>query len=160
MAQSGEGARNPKPQDQKNHAGQWERDPNPGRPAGKERQSSSENRNEVSEEEMDKTLADSFPASDPPSWNMGKDRSRSPATGPKKVRIKLTEESRELLARHFKQGTALQEVLNHAARSEVAGVAVYAFECAPSEAETLLEMARNHCPSAVKDIEPAIAAAR
>lgn len=32
-------------------------------------------RNEISEAEMDRTLAESFPASDPPSWNAGIDRS-------------------------------------------------------------------------------------
>ena len=35
-------------------------------------ESSSENA-QVSEEMIDKTLADSFPSSDPPSWNMGKE---------------------------------------------------------------------------------------
>ena len=29
---------------------------------------------QVPEEMIDKTLADSFPTSDPPSWNMGKER--------------------------------------------------------------------------------------
>jgi hypothetical protein len=73
--------------------------------------------------------------------------------------MELTEESRDLLARHFQEGTELHEILNHADRNEVAGIAVYAFECALPEAKTLLEMARNHCSPAVKDIEHAIAAA-
>jgi hypothetical protein len=35
---------------------------------------------ELSEEEIDKTLADSFPASDPPSWTLGrKPEAKSPA---------------------------------------------------------------------------------
>ena len=32
-------------------------------------------RSEISEAEIDRTLAESFPASDPPSWNSGVDRS-------------------------------------------------------------------------------------
>jgi hypothetical protein len=75
------------------------------------------------------------------------------------VAIELTEESRDLLVRHFQEGTALHDVLERAARNEIAGVAVYAFECEPQQAESLLEMARNHCPPAVKDIEHAIFAA-
>ena len=31
-------------------------------------------RGEISEEEIDNTIADSFPASDPPFWNCGTDR--------------------------------------------------------------------------------------
>lgn len=31
-------------------------------------------RSEITEDEMDATIADSFPASDPPSWNSGIDR--------------------------------------------------------------------------------------
>jgi hypothetical protein len=76
-----------------------------------------------------------------------------------KIPIELTEDSRNLLIRHFKEGTALHEVLKHAARKEIAGVAVYGFQCEPPDAEALLEMARNHCPPAVKDIEHAIFAA-
>jgi hypothetical protein len=125
-----------------------------------EHQPGTEVRTKISEKEMDKTLADSFPTSDPPSWNMGKETSRLPEATQKKVRMELTEESRDLLARHFKEGTELHEILDHAARNEIAGIAVYAFECEPPEAETLLEMARNHCPPAVKDIEHAIVAAR
>lgn len=35
---------------------------------------------ELSEEEIDKTLADSFPASDPPSWTLGREpEAKSPA---------------------------------------------------------------------------------
>ena len=75
------------------------------------------------------------------------------------VSIELTEESRELLMRHFRSGAPLHEVLNHAARNEIAGVAVYSFACDDAQAGELLEMARNHCPPAVKDIEHAIEAA-
>jgi hypothetical protein len=46
-----------------------------------------------------------------------------------KTSIELTEESRELLLRHFKEGTPLREILAGATRNEVAGVTVYAFEC-------------------------------
>ena len=70
----------------------------------------------------------------------------------KKIPIELTEESHELLARHFKAGTELHEILERATRKETAGIAVYAFHCEPDEAEALLDMARNHCPPAVKDI--------
>lgn len=76
-----------------------------------------------------------------------------------KVQVELTEESRELLMRHFKELTALHEVLETARRDEIAGVAVYIFECDVPHATELLEMARNHCPPAVKDIEHAIFAA-
>ncbi len=34
-------------------------------------------RSEISEEMIDKTLEDSFPASDPPSWTTGRERSTS-----------------------------------------------------------------------------------
>ncbi|HEV8725228.1 MAG TPA: hypothetical protein VGW77_31820 [Candidatus Binatia bacterium] len=73
-----------------------------------------------------------------------------------KIPMELTEESRDLLVRHFKERTELHEILNRATRNEVAGVSVYAFECEPQHAEALLEMARDHCPPAVKDIEHAI----
>jgi hypothetical protein len=76
-----------------------------------------------------------------------------------KIPIELTGESRDLLVRHFKERTELHDILEHASRNEVAGVAVYAFECEPQQAEELFEMARNHCPPAVKDIEHAIFAA-
>jgi hypothetical protein len=36
-------------------------------------ESGSERKSQVREEMIDKTLADSFPTSDPPSWNMGKE---------------------------------------------------------------------------------------
>ena len=75
------------------------------------------------------------------------------------IPMELTEESRELLMRHFDARTALRDILERAARNEVAGVAVYAFECDVRQANELLEMARNHCPPAVKDIEHAIFAA-
>ena len=75
------------------------------------------------------------------------------------VQIELTEESRELLMRHFKDRTPLHEVRAHAQRNELAGVGVYAFECDVKQATELLEMARDHCPPAVKDIEHAIFAA-
>ncbi len=74
--------------------------------------------------------------------------------------IELTEESRELLLRHFPPGAALRDLLRRAARQEIAGVAVYSFTCDVSQARELLEMARNHCPPAVKDIEHGIDAAR
>jgi hypothetical protein len=76
-----------------------------------------------------------------------------------KIPIELTEESHELLKRHFKERTGLHEILERATRSEVAEVAVYSFECEPQQAEALLNMARDHCPLAVKDIEHAIFAA-
>lgn len=76
-----------------------------------------------------------------------------------KIPIELTEESRDLLANHFKEHSDLHEILANARRGEVAGVAVYGFECEPAQAEALLEMARDHCPPAVKDIEHAIFAA-
>jgi hypothetical protein len=75
------------------------------------------------------------------------------------IQIELTEGSRELLMRHFKERTQLHEILERANRNEVAGVAVYTFECNVQQAEALLEMARDHCPPAVKDIEHAIFAA-
>jgi hypothetical protein len=73
--------------------------------------------------------------------------------------MELTEESRDLLMRHFKERTPLHDILESAARREIAGVAIYAFECDVQQANELLEMARNHCPPAVKDIEHAIFAA-
>ena len=76
-----------------------------------------------------------------------------------KIPIELTEESRDLLLRHFKERSALHEILDRATRTEVAGVTVYVFECEPRQAEVLLDMARDHCPPAVKDIEHAIFAA-
>jgi hypothetical protein len=76
-----------------------------------------------------------------------------------KIPMELTEESRDLLVRHFERGTALHEILGRAERKEIEDVVVYRFECEPPQAETLLEMARNHCPPAVKDIEHAIFAA-
>jgi hypothetical protein len=44
------------------------------RPRGSRAQAPVVHRSEISEAEIDKTLADSFPASDPPSWNSGVDR--------------------------------------------------------------------------------------
>lgn len=41
------------------------------------------------------------------------------------IQIELTEESRELLMRHFKESASLHEVLARAQRSELAGVTVY-----------------------------------
>jgi hypothetical protein len=76
-----------------------------------------------------------------------------------KIPIELTGESRDLLMRHFKEGTVLHEVLKGASRKEFADVAVYSFECEAAEAENLRAMARDHCPPAVKDIEHAIFAA-
>jgi hypothetical protein len=75
------------------------------------------------------------------------------------IQIELTEESRELLLRHFKESAPLHEVLARAQRNELAGVGVYSFECDLQQATELLEMARDHCPPAVKDIEHAIFAA-
>ena len=60
--------------------------------------------------------------------------------------------------RHFKEGSALHKALSRADRTEIAGVAVYAFECATEDAAALLAMARDHCPPAVKDIEHALSA--
>jgi hypothetical protein len=75
------------------------------------------------------------------------------------IEIELTGESRDLLMRHFKEGTELHDILNRATGREVAGVTVYTFACDVRQAESLLEMARDHCPPAVKDIEHAIFAA-
>jgi hypothetical protein len=75
------------------------------------------------------------------------------------IQIELTQESRELLMRHFKESASLHEVLARAHRNELAGVTVYSFECDLQQAAELLEMARDHCPPAVKDIEHAIFAA-
>jgi hypothetical protein len=75
------------------------------------------------------------------------------------IPMELTEESRELLMRHFDARTPLRDILGRAARNEIAGVTVYAFQCDVQQANELLEMARNHCPPAVKDIEHAIFAA-
>ena len=75
------------------------------------------------------------------------------------VHIELTEESRELLMRHFPDGAPLHEIMKNAARNEIAGVSVYSFTCDAAQADELLDMARNHCPPAVKDIEHAIDAA-
>ena len=75
------------------------------------------------------------------------------------IQIELTEESRELLMHHFKESSSLHQVLAGAQRNELAGVGVYAFECDVKQATELLEMARDHCPPAVKDIEHAIFAA-
>jgi len=75
------------------------------------------------------------------------------------IRIELTEESRELLMRHFKESTPVHETLARAQRNALAGIGVYAFECDVKQATELLEMARDHCPPAVKDIEHAIFAA-
>jgi hypothetical protein len=75
------------------------------------------------------------------------------------IQIELTEESRDLLMRHFKERTQLRDILERANRNDVGGVAVYGFECDVQQATALLEMARDHCPPAVKDIEHAIFAA-
>lgn len=37
---------------------------------------------EMTEAEIDQNLADTFPASDPPSWTLGTDHSQKPKTGP------------------------------------------------------------------------------
>jgi hypothetical protein len=75
------------------------------------------------------------------------------------IEIELTEEPRELLLCHFNERTGLHEILERATRKDVAGVAVYAFECAVQQATALLEMARGYSAPAVKDIEHAIFAA-
>ena len=76
------------------------------------------------------------------------------------IAIELTEESRDLLMRHFRGGTPLHEILKNAARQEISGISVFSFTCDPTQADELLEMARNHCPPAVKDIDHAIDAAK
>lgn len=38
---------------------------------------------EMSEEEIDRNLAGTFPASDPPSWTLGTDHREAPLTGQK-----------------------------------------------------------------------------
>ena len=75
------------------------------------------------------------------------------------IPIELTEESCELLMRHFNPRTPLHDILRRAERNEIAGVVVYGFQCDVQQANELSEMARNHCPPAVKDIEHAIFAA-
>ena len=45
------------------------------------------------------------------------------------IQIELTEESRELLMRHFKERAPLHEILARAQRTELAGIGVYSFEC-------------------------------
>ena len=60
---------------------------------------------------------------------------------------------------HFKEGMELHEILEHAARKDLAGVEIYSFECEPPQAEKLLQMAHARCSQAVKDIEHAIFAA-
>jgi hypothetical protein len=47
----------------------------------------SDQNNNMSEEEIDKTIEGSFPASDPPSWTLGTDHGRS--------NIGLTEDSQD-----------------------------------------------------------------
>ena len=75
------------------------------------------------------------------------------------VKIELTEESRECLMRHFKEASRIHVDLKNAERKEIAGVAVYAFECDPDEARELLRMSRDHCVPAAADIEHALNAA-
>jgi hypothetical protein len=75
------------------------------------------------------------------------------------VKIELTEESRECLLRHFRDGTKLHLDLQNAERKEIAGIAVYAFDCDVDEARELLRMASEHCVPAAADIEHAINAA-
>lgn len=75
------------------------------------------------------------------------------------IKIELTGESRELLMRHFKESASLHEVLARAQRNELAGIDVYSFDCDLQQATELLQMPRDHCPSAVKDIEHPIFAA-
>jgi hypothetical protein len=58
--------------------------------------------------------------------------------------------------RRIKERTDLHDILVRANRNELAGVAVYAFECDVQQATALLEVTRDHCPPAVKDIEHAI----
>ena len=53
----------------------------------------------------------------------------------------------------------MHEVLARAEQNELAGVTLYSFECDLPEATELLEMTRDHCPPALKDIEHAIFAA-
>ena len=60
-----------------------------------------------------------------------------------KFPIELSADSRDLLVRHFKEGTDLHEIIKHAARKEPAGIEIYFFECEPSQAETLLEIPRG-----------------
>jgi hypothetical protein len=75
------------------------------------------------------------------------------------VQIELTGESRDLLLNHFRERTQLHDILERAKHEEIAGVAVYTFNCDVPHAEELLRMAREHWPAAVKDIEHAISAA-
>jgi hypothetical protein len=66
------------------------------------------------------------------------------------IPIELTDESRELLLRQFKERTPLHEILEGATRRELSGVEIIRVWMSQ------LKMARNHCHSAVKDIEHTI----
>jgi hypothetical protein len=76
-----------------------------------------------------------------------------------KIPIELSTGSRDLLVRHFKEGTELHEILEHAAREDLARVKIYSFECEPPQAEKLLQIAHARCSPVAKDIEHTIFAA-
>ena len=59
-----------------------------------------------------------------------------------KIPIDLSTGSRDLLVRHFKEGTELHEILEHAARKDLPRVEIYSFECEPPQAEKLLQNGR------------------
>ena len=52
---------------------------------------------------------------------------------------RLSAESRDLPVRHFKKGTDLHKLFEHATRKELAGINIYSFECAPCQDEILLK---------------------
>jgi hypothetical protein len=76
-----------------------------------------------------------------------------------KIPIESTEDSCDLLVRHFKEHTALHDILEHATRNEFAGFQSMPSSVSCSKQRRCSRWARDHCPPAVKDIEHAIFAA-
>lgn len=74
-----------------------------------------------------------------------------------KIPIELSTGSRDLLVRHFKEGTELHEFSSMRPARDLARVEIYS--CEPPQAKKLLQMARERCSPAVKDIEHVIFAA-
>ena len=76
------------------------------------------------------------------------------------VDIEVTGESWDLLVRPLRAESPVHRARSGAARNKIAAVSVYSFSRDLPQAEELLEMARNHCPPAVKDIKHVIDAAK